>query len=232
MIAVNGVNLQVKRGQIHALIGPNGVGKITVFNLLSKFLIATSGTIFFDDKDIRVKILHGLHAVASFGRSKFQLPFQISQWWKTCALSCNSAQACPCMLSPEKALSQFNQIQRHKVQINNAQPIEGISSINALQVRVLKRLIIKKIDARRPDDPRVLAILKLAFNESTTDFSWCRTLVFRHLGSVADSVVDICSSQSRCVANTNSGASMQLSSTNQALNKGVWPTANGSSADH
>ena len=49
------------------------------------------------------------------------------------------------MLSSEKkAMSQLSQIKRHKVQINNAQPIEGISSINALQVRVLKRLIIKK----------------------------------------------------------------------------------------
>lgn len=48
------------------------------------------------------------------------------------------------MLSPEKALSQLSQIKRHKVQINNAQPIAGISSINALQVRVLKRLRIKK----------------------------------------------------------------------------------------
>ncbi|PWC93110.1 ATP-binding cassette domain-containing protein, partial [Azospirillum sp. TSO5] len=37
-VAVRGVNLQVKRGTIHALIGPNGAGKSTVFNLLTKFL--------------------------------------------------------------------------------------------------------------------------------------------------------------------------------------------------
>jgi branched-chain amino acid transport system ATP-binding protein len=51
-VAVNGVNLQVKRGQIHALIGPNGAGKTTVFNLLTKFLIPTSGQILFNGKDI------------------------------------------------------------------------------------------------------------------------------------------------------------------------------------
>ena len=51
-VAVNGVNLQVKRGQIHALIGPNGAGKTTVFNLLTKFLIPSSGKILFNDKDI------------------------------------------------------------------------------------------------------------------------------------------------------------------------------------
>ena len=37
-VAVNGVNLRVARGTIHALIGPNGAGKTTCFNLLTKFL--------------------------------------------------------------------------------------------------------------------------------------------------------------------------------------------------
>ena len=51
-VAVSGVNLTVKRGQIHALIGPNGAGKTTVFNLLTKFHIPTSGQILFNGKDI------------------------------------------------------------------------------------------------------------------------------------------------------------------------------------
>ena len=51
-VAVNGVNLQVRRGQIHALIGPNGAGKTTVFNLLTKFLIPTQGQILFNGRDI------------------------------------------------------------------------------------------------------------------------------------------------------------------------------------
>jgi len=51
-VAVNGVNLRVRRGTIHALIGPNGAGKTTVFNLLTKFLVPTSGTIHFKGRDI------------------------------------------------------------------------------------------------------------------------------------------------------------------------------------
>ena len=51
-VAVNGVDLRVKRGQIHALIGPNGAGKTTCFNLLTKFLAPTSGTIVFNGRDI------------------------------------------------------------------------------------------------------------------------------------------------------------------------------------
>ena len=51
-VAVNGVNLRVRRGQIHALIGPNGAGKTTVFNLLTKFLIPTRGHILYNGHDI------------------------------------------------------------------------------------------------------------------------------------------------------------------------------------
>jgi branched-chain amino acid transport system ATP-binding protein len=51
-VAVNKVDLQVRRGSIHALIGPNGAGKTTCFNLLTKFLTPTSGQILFDGHDI------------------------------------------------------------------------------------------------------------------------------------------------------------------------------------
>jgi branched-chain amino acid transport system ATP-binding protein len=51
-VAVSKVNLAVRRGSIHALIGSNGAGKTTCFNLLTKFLTPTSGQILFDGHDI------------------------------------------------------------------------------------------------------------------------------------------------------------------------------------
>jgi len=51
-VAVNGVDLNVRRGHIHALIGPNGAGKTTVFNLLTRFLAPTRGTIVYNGQDI------------------------------------------------------------------------------------------------------------------------------------------------------------------------------------
>ena len=51
-VAVNGVNLRVERGTIHALIGPNGAGKTTCFNLLTKFLQPTRGRITYKGADI------------------------------------------------------------------------------------------------------------------------------------------------------------------------------------
>jgi branched-chain amino acid transport system ATP-binding protein len=50
--AVSDVNLEVRRGSIHALIGPNGAGKTTVFNLLTKFHKPTGGNIWFKGQDI------------------------------------------------------------------------------------------------------------------------------------------------------------------------------------
>src|SRR5229473_1602005 len=51
-VAVNGVDLRIRRGAVHALIGPNGAGKTTVFNLLTRFLPATSGSVIHRGEDI------------------------------------------------------------------------------------------------------------------------------------------------------------------------------------
>jgi branched-chain amino acid transport system ATP-binding protein len=51
-VAVQNVSLRVRRGTIHALIGPNGAGKTTCFNLLTHFLVPTSGQIFYNGKEI------------------------------------------------------------------------------------------------------------------------------------------------------------------------------------
>lgn len=50
--AVNNVSLDIYSGKITAVIGPNGAGKTTLFNLLTGFLEADSGKIFFCEKDV------------------------------------------------------------------------------------------------------------------------------------------------------------------------------------
>ena len=49
---IRGVNLKVKKGEIHSLIGPNGAGKSTLYNLISGVHKVTSGNIIFNGKKI------------------------------------------------------------------------------------------------------------------------------------------------------------------------------------
>ena len=71
-VAVDKVDLQVRRGSIHALIGPNGAGKTTCFNLLTKFLTPTAGQILFEGHDITAE------APAHIARRGVVRSFQIS----------------------------------------------------------------------------------------------------------------------------------------------------------
>jgi branched-chain amino acid transport system ATP-binding protein len=50
--AVDGVDLSVREGSIHALVGPNGAGKTTLFNLLTGFLRPTHGRIEVHGRDV------------------------------------------------------------------------------------------------------------------------------------------------------------------------------------
>ncbi len=52
LVAVNDVSIHVEKGEIHGLIGPNGSGKTTIFNVLSGFYKPTSGTITFEGRKI------------------------------------------------------------------------------------------------------------------------------------------------------------------------------------
>ncbi|MEU5882239.1 ABC transporter ATP-binding protein [Spirillospora sp. NPDC047279] len=50
--AVDGVDLSVAGGTVHALVGPNGAGKTTLFNLLTGFLKPTEGRIRLGEHDL------------------------------------------------------------------------------------------------------------------------------------------------------------------------------------
>ena len=107
--AVDGVNLQVAEGTVHALVGPNGAGKTTLFNMLTGILPPSSGTIalfghdvtnlppdqiarrgvarsfqitsLFDQMTARENVMLALQASTSLG-FRFWLPASLlSQFW-------------------------------------------------------------------------------------------------------------------------------------------------------
>lgn len=58
LVAVDKVNLKVRKNSLHAIIGPNGAGKTTFFNLLSGNIEPTSGQVIFKGRDITHQPVH------------------------------------------------------------------------------------------------------------------------------------------------------------------------------
>ena len=52
-IAVNNINLKIKKGELFALLGVNGAGKTTTIKMLSGLILPTSGDIFIEQMDIK-----------------------------------------------------------------------------------------------------------------------------------------------------------------------------------
>ncbi|MGA7420520.1 MAG: ABC transporter ATP-binding protein, partial [Acidimicrobiales bacterium] len=73
VVAVDGVDLVVERGRIHALVGPNGSGKTTLLNLITGYYSLDGGTIAVGEK--RLDTLKGTVPVARLGIARtFQTP--------------------------------------------------------------------------------------------------------------------------------------------------------------
>jgi branched-chain amino acid transport system permease protein len=66
--AVDGVDIDVRRGGVHALIGPNGSGKTTTLNVLSGIYKATAGKVVLDGIDITDMSAHS-RTIAGLGRT-------------------------------------------------------------------------------------------------------------------------------------------------------------------
>ena len=66
--AVDGVSFAVRRGSVHALIGPNGSGKTTTLNVLSGLYTPTAGRIALDGRDVTALPPHARTA-AGLGRT-------------------------------------------------------------------------------------------------------------------------------------------------------------------
>jgi branched-chain amino acid transport system permease protein len=66
--AVDDISFSVRRGSVHALIGPNGSGKTTTLNVLSGIYSATAGQVLLDGRDVTGLPAHA-RSVAGLGRT-------------------------------------------------------------------------------------------------------------------------------------------------------------------
>ncbi len=73
--ALVGVNLSVRAGEVHALLGENGAGKSTLIKILSGAYIKDSGEIYFDGQPVEIK---GPHDAQQLGISTIYQEFNLA----------------------------------------------------------------------------------------------------------------------------------------------------------
>jgi len=70
---LRGVNLEIKRGELIAIVGASGVGKTTLLHILGTLDRPTSGTVRFDGEDVFMRSDQGL---ADFRNQRIGFVFQ------------------------------------------------------------------------------------------------------------------------------------------------------------
>ena len=63
--AAANINVRIESDSVVGLIGSNGAGKTTFLNMVTGYLKPTSGTIYFDGRELIVDI-NGVHTAADF----------------------------------------------------------------------------------------------------------------------------------------------------------------------
>lgn len=80
VVALDGLDLAVTAGEIIGLIGPNGSGKTTFFNVATGIYAANAGSVMFDGADITrvpARAIYRAGISRTFQRSRLSLPLSI-----------------------------------------------------------------------------------------------------------------------------------------------------------
>ncbi len=80
LVALEGLDLQVEQGSVLGLIGPNGSGKTTFFNVLTGLFPASAGEVWFSGTaitNLRPQAIYRIGIARTFQRSRLCLPLSI-----------------------------------------------------------------------------------------------------------------------------------------------------------
>ncbi|MFV2091988.1 MAG: ABC transporter ATP-binding protein [Hyphomicrobiales bacterium] len=121
--AVDGVDLDIESGAIHAIIGPNGAGKTTLVSLICGRLSASSGTITFEGDDITAMPAHArvLRGIA--------YTFQITSIFANLSLFDNAA------LPTQRRLMSQGKISQSRLQTATMEALDRVGLADRAQDR-------------------------------------------------------------------------------------------------
>lgn len=140
-MAVAGVSFEVERGEIFGLIGPNGSGKTTIFNLINQYIPLTSGDILFKGKSVK-----GMktHQICRLGIAR---TFQVVKPLKRMTVLENVMASAFCRVN---SLKEAEKLSLEILDFSNLLP-EKDKPANSLPIAGRKRLEICRALATKPE---------------------------------------------------------------------------------
>jgi len=140
-MAVAGVSFEVERGEIFGLIGPNGSGKTTIFNLINQYIPLTSGDILFKGKSVK-----GMktHQICRLGIAR---TFQVVKPLKRMTVLENVMASAFCRVN---SLKEAEKLSLEILDFSNLLP-EKHKPANSLPIAGRKRLEICRALATKPE---------------------------------------------------------------------------------
>ncbi len=143
--ALDDVSLDVRRGEVHAVVGENGAGKSTLIKILSGIYRPDQGTVVVDDTPVAIA---SPHSAAKLGISAVQQESQLVPYLSI-------AENIMLGRQPHRSLFRIDRIERDRrareildrlgVGLDVRAPVEGLSSAHAQMVTIARAI---SVDAR------------------------------------------------------------------------------------
>ena len=154
--ALDGVDLSVEEGALHAVIGPNGAGKTTFFNVLTGQLRPSGGHVFFEGQAVENLMVHR-RAHLGMARS-----FQITSIYPELSVQENVRLAAQAVL-PSVRRSSFSSARRFSAPLSKAAEVlerAGLTRYTGIQAGNLSHGLSRRLEIAMTlaSSPRLLLL--------------------------------------------------------------------------
>lgn len=139
VVANHNVNLSVKKGEIHALVGENGAGKSTLMKMLFGMLAPTEGQIFVDGKEVH--FTSSGDAIAAGLGMVHQHFMQVPSMTVAENLILGAETGSPFKVDRKKAVEITRELsERYNLKVEAEEKVEDISLAMRQKLEILKAL--------------------------------------------------------------------------------------------